>query len=212
MSNVLSLIYVPILHSQKETGDIIASLSDKKDIQMPKKNSSDQKKSIEEMWNGIHDKIKEVELPYPLVRIYQDALPVCGMEKKIVKKLADRGSKNHRLILELMRNGAKLEGTENPDLLVEEYSYLERLIANVSASTQSYRSGVNEYRKKSLKLMKQRDTFIVERIKSTLKAGEIPLVFMGVRHALEKQLQPHFVISHIIYRLPFKKIGDIYNV
>jgi hypothetical protein len=212
MSNVSSLIYVPILHTQHETGNIIASLSDNKKPQVTKKNSSDQKKSIEEMWVGIYDKIKKIGLPYPLVRIYQDALPVCGMEKKIIKKLADRGSRNHKLILELMRNGSKLEGTENSDLLVEEYSYLERLIASVSDSSQSYRRGVNEYRLKSLKLMKQRDSFIAERIKSTLKPGEIPLIFMGVRHNLEKLLRPHFVITHIIYRLPFKKIGDIYNV
>jgi len=111
-----------------------------------------------------------------------------------------------------MNNGAKLEGTENSDLLVKEYSYLEQLITKVSNSTQSYKRGLSEYKKKSVMLMKQRDVFIAERIKSTLKDGEIPLVLMGVRHELKKLLCPHFVITHIIYRLPFKKIGDIYNV
>jgi len=85
MSNVLSLIYVPILHTQKETGDIIASLNNDKVSQMPK-NSIEQKISIKKMWDGIYEKIKETGLVYPLIRIYQDALPVCGMEDKIVKK------------------------------------------------------------------------------------------------------------------------------
>jgi hypothetical protein len=212
VSDVPRMIYIPILHSRKEAGDIIASLSDDNVAQKPIEHSSGQENSIKEMWDGIYEKINEIGLRYHLVRIYQDALPVCGMEDRIVKKLAGKGSLNHQIVLDLMKKGARLEGSEDPDLLIKEYSYLEQLISEVSGSAKAYRQGISEYKKKSVKLMKQRDVFIAERIKGTIKAGEIPLVFMGVRHELEKFLRPYFVITHIIYRLPFKTIGDIYNV
>ena len=118
----------------------------------------------------------------------------------------------HQLILELVKNGACLEGTEDPNLLVEEYDNLSQLIGKAAVSIQSYRDSFNEYKEKGAILMKKRDAFIAERIKSTLKEGETPLVFMGVRHELEKLLQNSFAINYIIYRLPFKKVRDIYNV
>ena len=40
----------------------------------------------------------------------------------------------------------------------------------------------------------------------------MPLVFMGVMHRLDKLLEKDYLISHIIYRLPFGRVGAIYNV
>ena len=74
------------------------------------------------------------------------------------------------------------------------------------------RAAFEEYQAKSAALMEKRDTFIAMRIKSVIQEGELPLVFMGVRHQLDKQLDGDFMITYLIYRLPFRKIGDIYNV
>ncbi len=211
MNEARNLIYVPILHTQKEAGEILMSLRRDRPGK-PAVSAAEQEKSIKEMWDGIYEKIQEIKLYYHSVRIYQDALPVCGKEKEIVGRLVEKGSRNHQLILELMKEGAQLEGTEDQDLLVKEYDYLTQLINKVSMSVQSYRQALSEYKAKSVKLMRQRDAFIAQRIKSTLKNGETSLVFMGVRHELEKLLQPHFLITYIIYRLPFKKVGDVYNV
>lgn len=211
-AKISSLIYVPILHTQKEAGEILLSLKGKEAEKPADDSLAEQEKSIQEMWEGIDDKIKEANISHLLFRIYQDALPVCGREREIVEKLAQKGSRNHQLILELMQKGARLEGTEDPDLLVREYDNLSQLISKVSVSIESYRRSLEEYKEKSMKLMKQRDAFIAQRIKSTLKEEEIPLVFVGVRHELEKLLQQDFVINYIIYRLPFKKIGDIYGL
>ena len=212
MTNIRSLIYVPVLHTQKEAGEILLSL--KRDEAVPSCDTSlaEQEKSVKEMWDGIHEKIQNTNISCPTIRIYQDAMPVCGREKEIAEKLAQKASRNHQLILELVKNGANLEGTEDPDLLIEEYGNLSQLIGKAAVSIQSYRDSLNEYKEKGALLMKKRDAFIAERIKSTLKEGETPLVFMGVRHELEKLLQSSFAINYIIYRLPFKKVGDIYNV
>lgn len=212
MSNIKSLIYVPVLHTQKEAGEILRSLKGDEAARPADISLAEQEKSIKEMWDGIYEKIQKMDISYPSMRIYQDALPVCGREKEIAEKLAQKASRNHQLILELLKKGAKLEGTEDPDLLIKEYDNLSQLISKASVSTQSYRDSLNEYKDKAAKLMKQRDPFIAERIKSTLKEDETPLVFMGVRHELEKLLQRDFIINYIIYRLPFKKVKDIYNV
>ncbi len=212
MNNIRSLIYVPVLHTQKESGEILLSLKGDESEKPADASSAEQEKSVKEMWDGIYEKIQNTHVSYPTMRIYQDAMPVCGREKEIAETLAQKASRNHRLIMDLLKNGASLEGTEDPNLLIEEYDNLSRLIGKAGASVQSYRDALNQYREKGAKLMKQRDAFISERIKSTLKEGETPLVFMGVRHELEKLLQGAFVINYIIYRLPFKKVKDIYNV
>ena len=212
MTDIRSLIYVPVLHTRKESGEILLSLKGDKP-QIPGDTSlPEQEKSVKEMWDGIREKIQNTNISCPTMRIYQDAMPVCGREKEIAEILAQRCSHNHQLVLELVKKGACLEGAEDPELLIKEHDNLSRLIGKASVSIQSYRDSLNEYRKKGAELMKQRDVFIAERIKSTLKSGETPLLFMGVRHELEKLLQSSFVIHYIIYRLPFKKVGDIYNV
>ena len=212
MTNIRSLIYVPVLHTQKEAGEILLSLKADEAPLPPDTSLAEQEKSVKEMWDGIHEKIQNTNISCPTIRIYQDAMPVCGREKEIAEKLAQKASRNHQLILELVKNGACLEGTEDPNLLIEEYDNLSQLIGKAAVSIQSYRDSFNEYKEKGAILMKKRDAFIAERIKSTLKEGETPLVFMGVRHELEKLLQNSFAINYIIYRLPFKKVRDIYNV
>jgi len=212
MNDINLLIYVPILHTLREAGEILLTLRGDNAERTHDTLLADQEKSVKEMWDGIYKKIQETNISYRSMRIYQDAMPVCGREKEIAGKLALKGSRNHKLILELLKKGASLEGTEDPDLLIREYDNLNQLTSKATASSQSYKHSLNEYREKSAKLMKYRAAFIAKRIKNTLKKDEIPLVFMGVRHELEKLLQQDFVINYIIYRLPFKNVKDIYNV
>ena len=213
MNDAPYLIYVPILHTQGEAREIIASIGGRgtENEKSCAFSVVEQEKAIRDMWDGIHAKIQEVNLTYTSVRIFQDALPVCGREGGIAAKLAEKGSRNHQLILELMKKGARLEGTEDPDLLVKEYNYMTQLLEKVSVSHQSYKDALQEYRDKNMKLMEQRDAFIAARIKNTIKAEETPLVFMSLCHQLEKLLKPHFIIDYLIYRLPFKTVRDIYN-
>ncbi len=212
MSELNGLIYIPILHTQREVAAIAAAT---KDITLARDgtesiSSAEHQESIADMWSGIARKISEVNIPCRSFRIYQDALPVCGMERSIVEKLAAKNSPNHRLILELLNKEALLEGTEDPDFLVEEYDALNKLLQG--SGSKDNPAALAEYRAKSNRLMEKRDAFIVGRIRSTIQPGETPLVFMGVRHKLEKLLETHFIVSYVIYRLPFKKIRDIYNV
>jgi hypothetical protein len=211
MLEVNGLIYVPILHTQRETASIAAAMKDGALAHDAQVNTppAEHQKSIADMWDGISRKISETNIPCRSFRIYQDALPVCGMERHIVERLAAKNSLNHRLILELLNKEARLEGTEDPDLLVEEYDCLSKLLQG--SGPKDNPAALAEYRAKSNQLLEKRDAFIAERIWSTIQPGETPLVFMGVRHKLEKLLEANFIVAYIIYRLPFKKIRDIYN-
>ncbi|MCX6340079.1 MAG: hypothetical protein NTX71_09220 [Candidatus Aureabacteria bacterium] len=208
MIKPFNLLYVPVLHTHRESEDIVFSLKASGGGKHADKPGNEYDKSVKDMWDGIYKKIHETQVVFSSMRIYQDSLPVCGMEREVVSKLAEKGSRNHQLILDLLNNGARIEGTEDQQLLIKEYDCLTRFIA----SAHDHAAALERYRAESAELMKQRDEFIAGRIKSTLQDGEAPLVFMGVRHGLEELLKDDFIIIYIIYRLPFRKIGDIYNV
>ena len=109
----------------------------------------------------------------------------------------------------MIQKRAKLEGTENIDLLIREYDLITNLL--IKNSTKNQKESIAEYQAKSRELLKLRDDFILNRIKSTLQNGELPIVFMGVMHRLDKMLEKDFLVSYVIYRLPFRSIGAIYN-
>ncbi len=213
MSNKPPLLYVPILHTHEETGRILHTLRRNGSVKgFSSEPDPERDDTIQQMWDGIYENILDMEIPVSSLCIYQDTLPVCGTERQIVRKLARRGSSNHRLLLRLMKRGARLEGTEDPDLLLQECDLLRRTRGLLTFSVSSHTKAIESYTAASLDLMEKRDEFIAQRIPSTLKEGEIPVIFMGVRHRLEQHLSTMFAVNYIIYRLPFRKVGDIYNV
>jgi len=159
-------------------------------------------KSIDDMWDGIHKKIFGLNLPCKRVRIYQDGVPVCGKEMDIVRKVAKMGSMNHKIILELVKKGAKLEGTEDPKLLIEEYTNLKKIYQ--TANMVEKMRAMENYRRVAGELLIKRDKFIAHRIETTLAEDEIGVLFMGLRHTVDKYLKG-IKVSYLIHRLPFKE-------
>ena len=208
-TNLRKLVYVPILHAREDSGQAASVLrGNEKSGTIDRKFNADDS-AVGEMWAGITAKIEELALPWNKTRIYQDGLPVSGKELEIVTRLTDNGSWNHLLILNLLKKGAKLEGTENIDFLMREYDLLNILLMKNSGIEQS--AAMAEYQGKSRELLKLRDEFILNRFKNTLQEGEVGIVFMGVMHRLDKMLEKDFLISYVIYRLPFRSVGAIYN-
>ena len=210
MAKENGLLYVPVLHTPQEARGIGRAIQSGSAQQAVPPYPGDHDQSVREMWGGIARKLNEANVSWPKVRIYQDALPVCGMENEIISVLAAHGSLNHQLLMDLVGRGAQLEGTEDAELLAQEHGYLAALMAGGEGRPD--RAAFEEYQVRSKVLMEKRDVFVAARIRSTLREGELPLVFMGVRHQLDKQLDGDFMITYLIYRLPFRKIGDIYNV
>ena len=114
-------------------------------------------------------------------RVYQDGLPICGFEERIVRELANAGSSNHQLILRLLDRGAVLMGTEDSRLLVEEYEMQKQRLAQATSG----RSRPGERGNRSEHVLEARDRFIAERIDHTLQDGEVGLLFLGALHRLD---------------------------
>lgn len=136
--------------------------------------------AIAEFWKTLERTILSLDLDCSRLRIYQDALPACGREADIVDDLAKAGGENYRILLELMKRGAVLEGTESLELLLREYELLKsgKDGDGPSAEQETREDG----HKTAADLLRERDCFIAGRIDETLNPGEIGLLFIGALH------------------------------
>ena len=175
------LIYIPIIHSAVDLGSLSESAKAHYAKAVGEGIWSQREKAVGELWKHIQQSIQVLHLDYRSVRIYQDGLPVCGFEEKIVREVAEAGSCNHLLIVELLDRGAMLEGTEDPQLLMEEYEAQMRCMEQQSVSDQVRQERIRQ----AESLLKARDASIAERIDATLKEGETGLIFLGALHRLD---------------------------
>src|SRR5262249_5855792 len=125
------LLHIPIVHGHAEMGSVRHTVR-RAYVDRGGENAWERsRQAIAEFWDVIEKATDGLRLDYRKTRLYQDGLPVCGLEKKIVCDLAMQGVPNYRILLKLMERGATLEGTEDPGLLRSEYE----LTMNVAAST-----------------------------------------------------------------------------
>lgn len=186
---------MPIIHTEADMGTMSESLKKEYIKRFGAEKWEQHVKVVNGLWHGIETKLSKLNLQYEAVKIYQDGLPNCGKELEIVEDLAKKGSKNHQLILELVNKGAKLVGTEDPALLLEEYKYIRKklLVENVATSA----SGESET------LLEKRDEYISHRIDQTLKDGETGILFLGMMHRVDKKLHADIKTDFLIHHLPF---------
>jgi hypothetical protein len=201
-----NLLYVPILHTQKEVGKIASAISSANTPIPAEQEKSSSASPLVKMWQGIQGKIEVLNPPWKKVRIYQEALPVCGQEERIVSHLAEN-SLNHQLIVKFLKRGAHLEGTEEQNLLLREYDLLAHAFQAAEGKTST-----TAYRNASETILADRDKFIAQRVKQTLKEEETGLLFIGVRHKVDQLLKQYYQMTYVIYRLPFETVHSIYNL
>ncbi len=141
---------------------------------------------VDAFWQRVRDEVDGLSLDYGLVRLYQDGLPNCGHEAAIIRDLAQSGSENHQLLADLLAKGARVVGTESPELLIEEYE-LMRGILGALKSREDHHLTTSE-RERSRAVLDKRDAYISERIAQTLGEGETGLLFLGMLHSIAGRL------------------------
>jgi hypothetical protein len=176
------LIHIPIIHTTADLGSLSDTVRARYARVWGDAKWSEHERSVRELWIGIERDLDRLRLDARTLRIYQDGLPVCGFEDRIVRELAQAGSANHQLILKFLDLGAMLMGTEDPQLLMEEYELhkRERPPAGGKAAPQQ-----PELRTVAQRLLKARDAFIAQRIDATLQEEETGLLFLGALHRLD---------------------------
>jgi hypothetical protein len=180
------LIYIPIIHGEADMGALKESVHRAALEKLGENGWKRKLNFVDELWNEIERVIDEFPLSYDKVRIYQDGLPLCGIEEAIVTDLAKTGSRNHLLLLGLMRKGATIMGTESTELLIEEYNLVKRILAEEVSSTAAIDKALHE--NFSDALLKRRDQYIADRINTTLCTGETGILFLGMLHSLDNLL------------------------
>lgn len=188
------LYYVPIIHTEADLGSLAQVV--KRSVAEAQTNEwwADRQRSIEAKWASIRDQLLALPISWPHVRIYQDALPICNGELAIVNDIAAKGSLNHQLLLEMVERGATLMGTENPYLLIRDYQRMQRL---VKLAREPLNVGVFEQiKREGDELLRLRDTFIAQRIDTTLQAGEIGILLIGLMHRVDELLGGRGICLH----------------
>ncbi len=183
------LILVPIIHTQQDMGSLLERTQKEYVVRHGAEKWDAHLKSIGLVWKGIRQMIAALELPGASVRLYQDGLPLCGREEAVVREVAAQGSQNHLILLDLMAQGAQIMGTEDPDLLLQEY----RLHQETGNDGPSHENPVQRH-----DLLAARDQYIAGRINATLKAGEVGLLFLGMAHAVEPLLDANILVRHLL--------------
>jgi len=184
------LIWVPILHTQADMGSVSESFRSLYSQRLGEREWERHVEVVADMWRGIQDKIEQLDLDYGRLRLYQDGLPNCGRECEIVRDLAEAGSQNHQLLIDLMERGAALTGTESLDLLLEEYRIVQETLGALASGDSDSLGEVHRNRREAL--LRERDRYIARRIDETLHQGETGLIFLGLLHSLQDDL-PQYI-------------------
>lgn len=188
---------VPILHSEAEMGSLAPAIRDAALDTFGQGHVRQNAAAIILGWAAIRSTVMAWKLPWDRVRLYQDGLPICGREPEIVETLAVAGSANHQLLLDLMRKGAVLMGTESADLVTEEYHQARESLAAISHGGCG---GQAVHAAQSARLLRRRDQYIAKRIEGTLRPEEIGILFIGLLHSVEPYLPDDMLVSYPIRR------------
>jgi hypothetical protein len=199
------LIYFPIIHTEADMGQFGDDLRKATLSSLGPGFWKRKQYSTNLMWERIEKNIGDLGIPLKNVRLYQDGLPVCGREKEIVGDLANAGSRNHILLIEMMGKGAILMGTESAELLIREYDLLKQTMAIDNGPDRE--EFLSEQKKISEQILIDRNRFIASRINNTLGTGETGILFLGMLHNLDGLLDMEIRVTYPLYKPAFTERG-----
>jgi len=172
------LHYLPIIHTPTDLGSLAGAVASGVDAPSLERRT----RAVDAAWERIETWLASLDAEFAAATlvIYQDGLPVCDAgsavsEPKIVRELAESGSRNHRLLQTLMQRGATVMGTESPALLVQELE-LARSAVTPHARPDP-RVGA-----RARTVLEMRDRFIAARINDTLPINKRGVLLLGALH------------------------------
>jgi hypothetical protein len=197
------LIWIPVVHTEADLGNMSERVRQIYVKRVGQAKWEQHVKDVREFWTKVQEVIAKLDLAWERVRLYQDGLPNCGREVEIVNTIAKSGSFNHQLLLKLMERGARIIGTESPELLVQEYELARQLLAP-GASAENGKPA--ECVARNRRILDMRDRYIAERIGQTLKQGETGLVFLGMLHSLKGRLPDDIRVTQLCAEMPIRHL------
>lgn len=179
-----TLVYIPIIHTDPDLGSLASGLEEKA-VKLLGSYWGEHKKTVAGYWQEITRFLERKT--FTEVLVFQDGLPAGGeTAQAIIEKLAQAGSPNYQLLEGLVKMGARVQKTEDPELLKQEYQLTKDLVARknfVSAVFDFFK-----YKLKKNKLLSARDEHIAKQINQNLKEGETGVCFLGAYHDVLSKL------------------------
>lgn len=175
------LLVIRIVHTPSDMGSMKDGLEKDGVAKIGRQRWEDNQRRIEKFWEEVDREIDRLGLNLDKIRVYQDGLPCSGeLGERIVRETAEKGSKNYQILRKLLDRGAKIQATESPELLREEYCHIKAIL---EAKTDRERTEAGaRYDQVKDRLIEDRDAFIAKTISTTLKDGETGLLFIGASH------------------------------
>jgi len=205
-SDTRNLLVVPIVHTSADLGQLHDCVTRVKRQQgATKATLKKSEKEVEAFWSTLQEAIVAWEIDFSKLIVFQDALPwdptrSPALEHRVVSDLAQKNSRNHQLLMWLMDRGAKVVGTEDPQLLVEDYNLIKKLIETQLSDTSEVENILDSLKAQQQSLLRKRDEYIASRIGAVLNKGEVGIIFLGMLHRIESYLSLEI---HVQY--PFGK-------
>ena len=192
------LLIVPVFHTSAEMGSVREFMERASKNAFGKLAWEEHKRDLNRFWEDLEGSLERrlegVNLSQ--VKLFQDGQVVDGsIGVKIVEEIARRGSKNHQILLDLIRKGATLMRTENLELLKEEYKFIKGM-----ATARSLLEAMmvkDAYRKRRGDLLKERDLYIAKNIARSLKEGELGILFVGATHHVKENLPEDIEVEYL---------------
>lgn len=169
------LVIAPIFHTKEDMGNLASRL--------PTEDGYHSCASY--FWKEVKEKVKKELNGFKKVKVYQDGLP--DTQEKLVDKIINQvKSPNYQLLGFLKDKGAKILGTEDPELLKEEYNFISQILKG--RDEESKKKTKQAYENRASPLLVERDCYIARRIDKTLNKGELGILFIGAAHEIEDKL------------------------
>ena len=189
-----TLLYVPIIHTSADLGSLAGDVTKRGIADLGEDVWKEHQRTVEGLWDAISHYFESVNVTG--IKIYQDGMVAGGeMGQKIVEETAKAGSRNHELVLNLLKRGAFLVKTEDFNFVKEER---DRLLALTQAKSITHKLiAFIKYKLVKNRLLNKRDNYIAKRIDETLNNGETGIIFIGAYHNVKKRLPKDIQIKEI---------------
>lgn len=180
----MSTIYcVQMIHTPQELGSLKNAFLAEQIKKYGEEGSRERLKEIERYWQEVERRIKFVGLYRPenasRLHIFVDGLPDTeeSLVKKIVEELISQKISAYAIIKTLLENGARIYGTEDPKLLLQEHRYWAEISQGKECDPEIAGG-----------LLRGRDQYIAKRIISVVPEEETTLLFIGRSHDVLHEL------------------------
>lgn len=189
-----TLIYVPIIHTSADLGSLSEEIKKRGVADLGEEVWAIHTKTIEGFWDAIAAYVNFISVGG--IKIYQDGMIMGGeIGNKIVEEGVKAGSKNYKIISNLLKKGAVLVNTEDFNLVKKERDKLLSITQSKTITPKLF--ALLKYKLTKNQLLNQRDKFIAKRIIETLNPGERGIIFIGAYHNIKEKLPKDIQIIEI---------------